>query len=99
MPQVRAEGELGSARREVRGELVGGPRGVGTHQHRHITGGVPTQRDREIQHDLPRVMDREGEPPRPQPGRQLPRKPAAPGGLHQQCPTRVRHQRLAADDH
>ena len=33
MAQVRPEGELGSARRKVRGELVSGPRGVGTHQH------------------------------------------------------------------
>jgi len=25
--------------------------------------------------------------------------PTAPGGLHQQCPTRVRHQRLTTGDH
>jgi hypothetical protein len=72
--------------RRVRGDRAEHP-GLGA-QHRDITGGVPAERDRdrEIGHDLPRIMRRERQPPRPEPPRQLPRQSAAPGGLDQQHP-------------
>ena len=70
-------------------------------QHRDIAGGVPAQRDRdgEIGHDLPRIMRCPRQPPRLQQPAQLPGHAAAPRGLHQQHPTRMRYQRLTASDH
>jgi type II secretory pathway predicted ATPase ExeA len=69
--------------------------------HGHISGGIPTERDRDrqIQHNLARIMHRQRQPPRSQPAPQLLGQATAPGGLHQQHPTGVRHQRLATGDH
>ena len=75
--------------------------GLGT-QYRDVTRGVPAERDRDrqVQHDLARVVRCQRQPPRPKPPRQHSRQlPAAPRGLDQQRPARVRHQRLTADDH
>jgi hypothetical protein len=70
-------------------------------QHRHVAGGVAAERDRdrEIQHDLARVVRGQRPPPRPEPGGELLGQPAAPGRLDQQRAAGVRHQRLAASDH
>ncbi len=85
--------------RRIRGHRPEHPR-LGA-QHRQVAGGVPTQRDRdrEIQHDLARVVRRERPPPRPQPGRELLGQATAPRRLDQQRCAGVRHQRLAASDH
>jgi hypothetical protein len=85
--------------RRVRGHRSEHPR-LGA-QHTDIAGGISTQshRDGQIQHDLPRIMHGQPLPPRPEQPRQLPRQASASRGLHQQRTTRVRYQRLTADDH
>jgi hypothetical protein len=96
---VRGQATDQPGHRRVRRDRAEHP-GLGA-QHRDIAGGVPAERDRDRQigHDLPRIMPRERQPPRPEQPRQPLGQTAAPGGLDQQHPTRVRHQRLAAGDH
>ena len=68
---VRGQGRDQPRHRRVRGDRAEHP-GLGA-QHRDIAGGVPAQRDRDrqIQHDLARVMRGQRAPPRPEPGREL----------------------------
>lgn len=68
-----------------------------------IASAVPTQRhrgrDRQIEHDLARIMDGQRQPPRRQPLTQQPIQPAGPRGPFQQHPTHRTDQRLAARRH
>ena len=70
-------------------------------QHRDVTGGVPTERDRDrqIRDDLTRIMDSERPPPLSEKPCELPGQTTAPRGLDQQHATGMRHQRLATGDH
>ena len=69
---VGVRGQAGDqpGHRRVRGDRAEHP-GLGA-QHRDIAGGVPAERDRDRQigHDLPRIMRRERQPPRPEQPRQ-----------------------------
>lgn len=96
---VRGQGRDQPRHRRIRGDPAEHTR-LST-QHRDVAGSVPAQgdRDRQIGHDLARVVHRERLAPPPQQLAQLPGQAAAAGGLHQQDTTRMRHQRLAANDH
>lgn len=60
-------------------------------QHRDIRGTVASggDRDRQIQHDLARIMHRPRRPPQTQPIRQAPGQAAASGRFHQQMRPRA----------